>query len=472
MNHRSPHKLIVRILAILLVLMFVMTLASQIFLFAFATEAEHQENLNALYSQQESLEEEQASLEEQLSQLTNEKKSLAEKLVLLEDELANLTLQIENTQALIEQYNAQIAQTKEDIATAQADYDQYYELFYTRLMDIRKTGAAYSGWGLVFSAKSMSELFTILRQTRFLAETDQYIMEQLVTMKDELSSKEAELEEQLTAQNQELKKLNTQKKKLSSRSKEYSETLKQVKKNITSYDARLTALREERGQVEISIANEKELIRTEREAEAARIYEEAQRELDAVETENAPVYAAAEDEDTSSQPKTADKTTEAEEEAQTETEASSSKVTTVAETSPEKTTQTSEPVAEPASVNTTDTATAAAVISYAQQFLGNPYVWGGTSLTNGCDCSGFVQQVYAHFGISLPRTSYEMRVCDVGYRVEISDLLPGDLVCYNGHVGLYVGNGQMINALGTKYGIVICSIYSSGRTLICGRRVL
>lgn len=95
------------------------------------------------------------------------------------------------------------------------------------------------------------------------------------------------------------------------------------------------------------------------------------------------------------------------------------------------------------------------VIDYACQFIGNPYVWGGTSLTDGADCSGFVQSVYAHFGISLPRTSYEQR--SAGYEVSYEDAQPGDLILYEGHVGLYIGNDQIVNAMNEDQGIGISS---------------
>ena len=98
---------------------------------------------------------------------------------------------------------------------------------------------------------------------------------------------------------------------------------------------------------------------------------------------------------------------------------------------------------------------AAEVIDYACQFIGNPYVWGGTSLTDGADCSGFVQSVYAHFGISLPRTSYEQR--SAGYEVSYEDAQPGDLILYEGHVGLYIGNDQIVNAMNEDQGIGISS---------------
>ncbi|HJB45323.1 MAG TPA: C40 family peptidase [Candidatus Mediterraneibacter surreyensis] len=111
-----------------------------------------------------------------------------------------------------------------------------------------------------------------------------------------------------------------------------------------------------------------------------------------------------------------------------------------------------------------------AVIDYACQFVGNPYVWGGTSLTNGADCSGFVQSVYAYFGISLPRTTYDM--VNSGYAVSYDEAQPGDLILYGdcSHVGLYMGDGNIVNALNSEKGICICSatytnIYAIRRVL-------
>ena len=112
--------------------------------------------------------------------------------------------------------------------------------------------------------------------------------------------------------------------------------------------------------------------------------------------------------------------------------------------------------------------TGQAVIDYACQFIGNPYVWGGTSLTDGADCSGFVQSVYAHFGVSLPRTSYEMR--SAGYEVSYEEALPGDLVLYDGHVGLYMGDGNIVNAMNEEQGIGICS--ATYTTILSVRRVI
>ena len=91
------------------------------------------------------------------------------------------------------------------------------------------------------------------------------------------------------------------------------------------------------------------------------------------------------------------------------------------------------------------------IVDYAKQFIGNPYVYGGTSLTRGTDCSGFVMGVYRHFGVELPRTSYSMR--KVGRAVSYSEIQPGDIVCYSGHVGIYAGNGKIVNAIDEQRGI-------------------
>ncbi len=101
-----------------------------------------------------------------------------------------------------------------------------------------------------------------------------------------------------------------------------------------------------------------------------------------------------------------------------------------------------------------------AIVDFACQFIGNPYVWGGTSLTNGADCSGFVQSVFAHFGVSLPRTTWDME--HVGTPVSYDQAIPGDIILYSGHVGIYMGNGQIVNAINSARGIgILPATYSS-----------
>lgn len=141
-------------------------------------------------------------------------------------------------------------------------------------------------------------------------------------------------------------------------------------------------------------------------------------------------------------------------------------------TAPEVTTETTteaeyQPAVEATeeAVITTSTSGYQAVVDYALQFVGNPYVWGGSSLTNGTDCSGFTMSVYANFGYSLPHSSALQATR--GTAVDLSAVSPGDLIFYKnggttiGHVALYIGNGQVVHASTSKTGIIVSNMYYS-----------
>ncbi len=110
----------------------------------------------------------------------------------------------------------------------------------------------------------------------------------------------------------------------------------------------------------------------------------------------------------------------------------------------------------------------ASVANYALQFVGNPYVYGGTSLTNGTDCSGFTSGVYRNFGVSLPHSSGAQRAC--GYAVgSLAEAQAGDIICYSGHVGIYIGGGQIVHASTAKTGIKVSS--AGYRNILAIRRI-
>ncbi len=113
--------------------------------------------------------------------------------------------------------------------------------------------------------------------------------------------------------------------------------------------------------------------------------------------------------------------------------------------------------------------TGADVVQFAKQFVGNPYVYGGTSLTNGADCSGFVMSVYKNFGVNLPHSSAADR--SVGAAVNgLENAQPGDIICYSGHVGIYAGNGQIVHASTSRTGIIVSN--ANYRSILSIRRIL
>lgn len=113
------------------------------------------------------------------------------------------------------------------------------------------------------------------------------------------------------------------------------------------------------------------------------------------------------------------------------------------------------------SKNTVSTSKGKEVAAYAKKFVGNPYKYGGTSLTNGADCSGFTQSVFKHFGKKIPRTSGDQRSAGTG--VKFANRKAGDLICYSGHVGIYIGDNKIVHASNSKPypkgGIKISSVY-------------
>lgn len=205
----------------------------------------------------------------------------------------------------------------------------------------------------------------------------------------------------------------------------------------------------------ISIQEEKEKLRKEKEAEeAAKAEEEARRAA-----QNSASNSSSSSNSTTS---TSSSSTSNSSSRSSSTSSSSKRSSSSSKTSSSST-----------SSSTKSSGSGSAVVNYALQFVGNPYVWGGTSLTNGADCSGFVMSVYAHFGVSLPHSSASQ--AGYGRKVSLSEAQPGDLVFYArggsvNHVGIYIGGGRIVNAACKREGI--CTKSVSYRSVYCVKRIL
>ncbi len=144
------------------------------------------------------------------------------------------------------------------------------------------------------------------------------------------------------------------------------------------------------------------------------------------------------------------------------TEAATEKATEAKTTATTAAVTTEATTAAASTSTSTNSQLRADMVAYAKQFLGNPYVYGGTSLTNGTDCSGFTMRIYEHFGYKIPRAGGQRTF---GKLITVAEAQPGDLIFYEGHVTMYIGNGQVIHASSAKVGIIISSLSYSGTPL-------
>ena len=395
-----------------------------------------QSDIDALEQQQAELQSQMGSLQSQINDLQDQQDTAVQQSLLYQQQLGVLTEQVSDTQDVIADYEVQIADTQVQLQEAQAKADEYYQLFCERFRDMEETGGI-SYWSILFDAASFSDLLDRLNFVRDVANYDNSVVDALEAARQEVANTEAQLEQEKAGQEAALAELESQQAAIQEASDKNDALLAEIQANQSTYASQLAALEAESDDLAADIVSSK----AEYEAQQA----ELERQAAEAERRRQEEAAAAASQNNSSSGSGGG----------TSSNSSSS---------------------SGSSSNTVVSGNGAAVAAYAMQFIGNPYVWGGTSLTNGIDCSGFTMQVYAHFGVRLSHSSWAQR--SAGTAVSASEAQPGDLVFYQssgsasgGHIGIYIGNGQMVSALGTKWGICVSNInYSkSGLTF---RRLL
>ena len=287
-------------------------------------------------------------------------------------------------------------------------------------------------------AHVISDLLDRLNFIREVATYDNSVVDALEAARQQVADTEARLEEEKAGQEAALAELESQQAAIQDASDKNDALLAEIQANQSTYASQLAALEAENEELAQDIITSK----AEYEAQQA----ELQRQAEEAERRRQEEEAAAADDSSDSG---------------SSSDAGSSSSGSGGSSS--------------SGSGNVSSGNGSAVVDYAMQFLGNPYVWGGTSLTNGADCSGFTMQVYRHFGVSMSHSSWAQK--SAGVAVSASEAQPGDLVFYRssgsatgGHVGIYIGNNQIISALGSKWGICISSI--SGKSGLTFRRLV
>jgi cell wall-associated NlpC family hydrolase len=392
--------------------------------------------IEEMQAQQASLQSQQADVQSQLDELEEQENSALDQLVLYQQQAELLESQIDNTKAIIEDYEVQIADTEVKLEEAQEKEAQYYELFCERVRAMEENSTS-SYWSILFDAESFNDLLDRLAFISEVMDYDNWVMEQLALARQEVADTKAQLEEEKAGKEAALADLEDQQAQVQAAYDQVEILLEEIRANQDVYGEKLAELES------LSAALEDDIVESQEKYENQ--IAELKRQIEEEEARK-----------------------KAEEEARKKAEAEAAAAAAAAN----KNTSTEASV----TVSSGDSALGAEIASYGCQFIGNPYVYGGTSLTNGTDCSGFVMRVYEHFGYSLPRTSSALR--SVGRAVNYSDAQPGDIICYyssaspsGGHCGIYIGNGMMVNAASSKTGIIISSVNSS-RSGFVVRRVV
>lgn len=354
-------------------------------------------------------------LKSEQSQLENEKSQYDSQLMSLLTDMDVLEQDIANKQDEIDQANA-------DLETAQQQEQTQYDSMKVRIQYMYEQGND-SVWTAIIGAKSITDL---LNRVEYVSEVYDYDRKQL-TAYQETVQQVADLTEQLKNEMDEMEELQLS---YEEQKTQLDSVIADLGAQISDFDTQLANAKTLASQYAQTIKEQNDIIAKEEQKKKDR--------------EVAAAAAAA----TSAKSNTAASTTTAATGGSGNTDAGL--------------TDTSLNPSFSSGVSGSE------VVSYACQFVGNPYVFGGTSLTEGADCSGFIQSVYAHFGISLPRTSGELR--SAGKEVSYANAQAGDIICYAGHVAIYMGNGQIVHAssptTGIKYGT------ATYRTILSVRRVL
>ena len=369
---------------------------------------ESQRQLDALNGQIGGLQEEQELLEEEIDDLDAELINLYTEIGVLEDQIT--------------EKQSEITIKESEIEVAQADYDaallqeqQQYDAMKVRIKYMYEQGNA-NYLELLLESKDFSDMLNKVEYIEDLYEYDRKMLLQFQAIEEQIALMKAGLEEDKAILESDMASIEADKAALASQQSYLNGILAEKKAVSANYDAEIAAAQAQASAYKKQIAADNKKI--------AQIQEQERRRL------------AAKNGGQTYKPNAAAASTVA--------------------------------AAQAIVASSSGSPTGKAMANYGCQFIGNPYVPGGTSLTNGADCSGFIFRIYADFGYRVPRTSWQLR--SVGTEVSLSSAQPGDIVCYEGHVGMYIGGGMIVHASTQKTGIKVSN--AQYRPILTIRRVV
>ena len=440
-------------------------------------------------SREDELREEQAATSAQLDatyaqidQLYSAKQQLQSEIDALDANLVNVMVSIQTLEGDISNKETDIQNTQTALEKAQNAKAKQYEAMKERIQYIYEKGGNAAWFQMMMDADNLSDLLTKAEYTQKMYEYDRQSLEkyantidQVTQLGDQYKQEKAELEGMKQEYESESVNLQTQIDTKKANSADCDNEIAYAQQMATEYSNLIVQQQAEIEQLEAERIAAEEEARRQAEEEAAQEQENQENQYDentdeedqeeiSEDGEHTEDDGCTEDEDSDSEDSSDDENTDSSDDESTSDSSDGVKYDEYGNVID------SDNTVNPEDVDTSSSSSSgsgSSIVDYALQFVGNPYVWGGTSLTTGADCSGFTQSVYAQFGYSLPRTSYEQQ--NWGTEVSYADAQPGDLICYGGHVAIYMGNGQIVHASNSQDGIKI-SNDATYRTILSVRR--
>ncbi|MDD6667878.1 MAG: NlpC/P60 family protein [Lachnospiraceae bacterium] len=368
-----------------------------------------------------------------VQEIQNDKNAIDSSLNTANSQLVSLLTDVQDLNNQIASKQQEISDTEVNLEAAQKSVEKQKAAIKERMKNSYESDASTNMLSVILDSRSIADF---LNRVDYVTQVYQYDKNQLDTYQetvDATKSYQKELEDAKST-------LETKQNQLSAKQTELNSTISSLQAQKGNIDAELQAAKEEAAR---------------KAAEEAKAREEAQRKANEEASRKAAAAAAAAAAQKKSQEeaqKAAAAAAAAEQAKSNNKKKDDSGLTPKPET-PKKSNSSD-------NANPSSSVNGSAVVAYAMQFVGNPYVWGGTSLTNGCDCSGFVSSVFQHFGkLNSRYTSGSFQ--GVGKAVSIDNMQPGDIICYSGHVAIYAGGGKIVEAQSTKAGITCNrSVYS------------